>query len=88
MGLSRPSKKEAEKEAELKAKKEELLLGLQEDYSKGIDHVIGLRNDRLRDFLKYFFEVKVTGLGTKKREDELRKLVRDFMEEKQSKDGQ
>ena len=85
--MDKAKKKKAEKEAELKAKKEELLPGLQEDYSKGIDYVIGSRNDRLRDFLKYFFEVKVTGLGTKKRE-ELRKLVRDFMEAKQSKDGQ
>lgn len=50
------------------SERETLLPGLQEDYAKGLDSILKLKNDRLREFVKYFFQRQVKGLGTMKRE--------------------
>lgn len=65
---SRAAKKAANEVSE-QAKREELLPGLQADYAKGLDSILKLKNERLRELVKYFFEKQVQGLRTMVRAD-------------------
>ncbi len=47
--------------------KELLLPGLTDDVDKGMDHVLSLKNDRLKQILKYFFDEK--GLSSLRKKD-------------------
>lgn len=64
-----------------------VLPGLQEEYSKGIDHVVGLTKPRLVEFVRYFFQESVKGISTMKKL-ELQTVVRQFTTKKMATDAQ
>ena len=65
-------KKEAEKEAKKVSKeasekemRDNLLPGMEDDMRKCLEHVMGCKNGRLREFVRYYFQLKVSNLFKK-----------------------
>ena len=44
-------------------KRTQLLPGFKDDFAKGTAHALSLTNDCMRDFIRYFFQKQVKGLG-------------------------
>jgi hypothetical protein len=72
--------KRADQEKDDKAKKESLMPGLERDVGKGVGHVVTLRNGRLKEILRYYFNHPTKGLTTMKK-DLMQDAIRKHMEE-------
>ena len=52
-----------EKDQAEEKKRTQLLPGFKDDFAKGTAHALSLTNDCMRDFIRYFFQKQVKGLG-------------------------